>query len=247
MAIRSGDSNDKWYMKPIFTSFWNHYNQCNEWLEQNGHKMIEFSDEIDDIQCHNCCTSDTSADNNQKSIPLKSVSGGETDRCAQPLSQRMDTLESINENELNNSHKMSEDLIPFDDNQVLDINEEYLEFVMKTKRHQIERKRIKEKRLRYNQRVEYVDISRFDSFSRKSVAPKRGDSRSETIQSSLKNGQQSSAQELSRQKMFELYGEDYNLIEGMEAALQLNFDRLCDLNQPKFWPIMPIRMPSKQS
>ena len=239
MANRSDIDEDKWYRKPIFTSFWNHYNQCNDWLEQNGQKMVEFSDEIDDNRGQQSDNSrGIASDTNLNDI---SVDGIDVKDLETGL-PRLDTLESINENELIANYNRSSELIPLDDNEVLDISEEYLEFVRKTKRHQIERKKLREKRLRYNERVEYIDISRLDSFSRKSVAPKRPEKINFSVSDDKVNKQDMSEQELKRQKMFELYGEDYNVIQGMEAALQLNFDRLCDINQPKFWPIMPIRI-----
>jgi gem associated protein 8 len=241
MAIRSGNTDEKWYLKPIFTSFWNHYNQCNELLEQNGHKMVEFSDEIDDIKCLDCDKTDPKIENNRKEMSLKSATNSDSDRSH----QKMDTLESIDENELKSGHNISQQQMDFDYNQVFDVNEEYLEFIMKTKRHQNERKILREKRIRYNDRVEYVDISRFDSFCHKSIAPKRND-KTIGFNSNQITSQEPSAHELKQQKMYELYGDDYNIIQGMEAALQLNYDRLCDLNQPKFWPIMPIRMHRKQ-
>jgi len=146
----------------------------------------------------------------------------------------MDELEVIDENECNYYNNDNNDSNS-DDSDLLDISEDYLKFVMQTKRHQLERKRLREMRLKYNERVEYVDISQTDQFFTKSCAP-------------IKNSNNETNEEMKdifnqrNEKMFELYGEDYNLIQGMEAALQLNFDRLCDRFQPKFWPIVPIRM-----
>lgn len=240
MANRSDVFEDKWYKKPIFTSFWNHYNQCHNWLEQNGQKMVEFSDEIDD---------NPRQDSEDTSVKTLDTSREEIEfnRTDCKSVHRLDTLESINENEMRFGENQSSELIPIDDNEVLDISEEYLEFIMKTKRHQIERKRLREKRLRYNERIEYIDISRLDSFSRRSVAPKRPEKVDFSLKDNKDHKQELSEQEVKSQKMFELYGEDYNVIQGMEAALQLNFDRLCDINQPKFWPIMPIRIENNHS
>ncbi|KAM9327406.1 gem-associated protein 8 isoform 1-T3 [Pholidichthys leucotaenia] len=43
-------------------------------------------------------------------------------------------------------------------------------------------------------------------------------------------------------EMKKLYGEDAPKILAMEAAMQLTFDRNCDLKQPKFWPVIPLRL-----
>lgn len=38
-----------------------------------------------------------------------------------------------------------------------------------------------------------------------------------------------------------LYGKDAQIIHGMETAMQLDFERNCDLKQPKFWPNLPLK------
>ncbi|XP_041438281.1 gem-associated protein 8 isoform X2 [Xenopus laevis] len=45
-----------------------------------------------------------------------------------------------------------------------------------------------------------------------------------------------------RVEMKKLYGEDAPKILGMETAMQLNFDRHCDKKQPKYWPIIPLKL-----
>ncbi|XP_028427689.1 gem-associated protein 8 isoform X2 [Perca flavescens] len=43
-------------------------------------------------------------------------------------------------------------------------------------------------------------------------------------------------------EMKKLYGRDSAKILAMEAAMQLNFDRNCDLKQPKYWPVIPLKL-----
>ncbi|XP_053273013.1 gem-associated protein 8 [Pleuronectes platessa] len=43
-------------------------------------------------------------------------------------------------------------------------------------------------------------------------------------------------------EMKKLYGEDAAKILAMEAAMQLSFDRSCDLKQPKYWPVIPLKL-----
>lgn len=42
--------------------------------------------------------------------------------------------------------------------------------------------------------------------------------------------------------MKKLYGEDAAKILAMETAMQLTFDRNCDLKQPKYWPVIPLKL-----
>ncbi|XP_010190905.1 PREDICTED: gem-associated protein 8 [Mesitornis unicolor] len=39
-----------------------------------------------------------------------------------------------------------------------------------------------------------------------------------------------------------LYGAEAAKIQAMEAAMQLIFDRNCDKKQPKYWPIIPLKL-----
>lgn len=226
----------KWYSHSIFGHFWNHYKHCNQWLTENGHKVIQFSDDLD-FNCNlnnNQFINDRNYYNNENNgsedVHKNKLSVNTNERKRRVVESKMDSLEAIDENESN--YYNNEECVESDDSndsELLDISEDYLKFVIETKRHQSERKRLREKKLRYNDVVEYVDISQIDSFVHKSSAPKK-----------FVKHQDINAKR--NEQMFELYGEDYKLIQGMEAALQLNFDRLCDSYQPKCWPIMPIRM-----
>jgi gem associated protein 8 len=214
------ESCHKWYSEPIFDHFWNHYNHCNEWLKQNGHQIIEFSDDFNDNSLNEC-----------------NISSYDVSNDTNVSHKYMDELEVIDENECNYNNDS-------DDSDLLDISEDYLKFVIQTKRHQLERKRLRQMRLKYNERVEYVDISQTDQFFTKSCAPVKSH-KNDKNHKNHNNDTNDKIKHISddrNEQMLQLYGEDYNLIQGMEAALQLNFDRLCDRFQPKFWPIVPIRM-----
>ncbi|XP_043556508.1 gem-associated protein 8 [Chiloscyllium plagiosum] len=43
-------------------------------------------------------------------------------------------------------------------------------------------------------------------------------------------------------EMRRLYGDDATKIQGMETAMQLLFDRKCDKKQPKYWPVIPLKL-----
>lgn len=43
-------------------------------------------------------------------------------------------------------------------------------------------------------------------------------------------------------EMKKLYGKDASKIMAMEAAMQLTFDRNCDRKQPKYWPVIPLKL-----
>lgn len=43
-------------------------------------------------------------------------------------------------------------------------------------------------------------------------------------------------------EMEKLYGAEAAKILAMETAMQLIFDRNCDKKQPKYWPIIPLKL-----
>lgn len=43
-------------------------------------------------------------------------------------------------------------------------------------------------------------------------------------------------------EMKKLYGKDAPKIIAMETAMQLTFDRNCDLKKPKYWPVIPLKL-----
>lgn len=45
-----------------------------------------------------------------------------------------------------------------------------------------------------------------------------------------------------RRQMELMYGKAAPMIMGMETAMQLTFDRNCDLKQPKLWPNIPLKL-----
>lgn len=42
--------------------------------------------------------------------------------------------------------------------------------------------------------------------------------------------------------MMKLYGKGAAMIHGMETAVQMSYDRTVDIQQPKFWPNMPLKI-----
>ena len=38
-----------------------------------------------------------------------------------------------------------------------------------------------------------------------------------------------------------LYGKHAPLVMSLEASLQLNYDKNCDIRQPVFWPSIPLK------
>lgn len=111
----------------------------------------------------------------------------------------------------------------------VEISEEYLQFAMQTKRHQLERERLRKERTKYEkEQVEYIDIANVNTMNKTNLISSVGSKNVFSVTTR-------------KERMQEIYGDNANIIQTMETAIQLNFDNLCDLHQPKFWPTIPIR------
>ncbi|KAJ0009349.1 hypothetical protein NQD34_001051, partial [Periophthalmus magnuspinnatus] len=102
----------------------------------------------------------------------------------------------------------------------MEISEELRQYFAQTEKHREELKKQQEEE-------DYVpaDQDLHDSSYRSSVAP--------PIE---RPGERRAAE------MKKLYGKDAAKIMAMEAAMQLTFDRNCDLKQPKYWPVIPLKL-----
>ncbi|KAM4560272.1 gem-associated protein 8 [Odontesthes bonariensis] len=107
----------------------------------------------------------------------------------------------------------------------MEISEELRQYFAQTERHREELK--KQQQMEAEQHESYVpadqDLHRVSW--RSSAAPP-----------SERPGERRVAE------MKKLYGKDSPKVLAMEAAMQLTFDRNCDLKRPKYWPVIPLKL-----
>lgn len=107
----------------------------------------------------------------------------------------------------------------------MEISEELRQYFAQTEKHREELK--KQQQMEAEQHESYVPADR----------DLRGVSwRGSTVPPNERPGERRGAE------MKKLYGEDAAKIQAMEAAMQLTFDRNCDLKQPKYWPVIPLKL-----
>lgn len=107
----------------------------------------------------------------------------------------------------------------------MEISEELREYFAQTEKHREELK--KQQQMEAEQQESYVpaDQDLHGVSWRSSVAPP-----------SERPGERRGAE------MKKLYGKNAAKILAMETAMQLTFDRNCDLKQPKYWPVIPLKL-----
>ncbi|XP_060923049.1 gem-associated protein 8 [Limanda limanda] len=107
----------------------------------------------------------------------------------------------------------------------MEISEELRQYFAQTERHREELK--KQQQLEAEEQDSYVPADRdLRAPSWRSTAPPPHE----------RPGERRGAE------MKKLYGEDAPKIQAMEAAMQLSFDRNCDVKQPKYWPVIPLKL-----
>ncbi|XP_067357861.1 gem-associated protein 8 isoform X2 [Channa argus] len=107
----------------------------------------------------------------------------------------------------------------------MEISEELREYFAQTEKHREELK--KQQQMEAEEQDSYVPADQdLRSVSRRSTAGPPSERPGERR----------------RAEMQKLYGKDAAKIMAMEAAMQLNFDRNCDLKQPKYWPVIPLKL-----
>ncbi|KAF7214709.1 gem-associated protein 8 [Nothobranchius furzeri] len=107
----------------------------------------------------------------------------------------------------------------------MEISEELRQYFAHTERHREELKKQQQVEAELQDSYVPADQDLHDVSSRSSAAPP-----------SERPGERRVAE------MKKLYGKDSAKILAMEAAMQLTFDRNCDRKQPKYWPVIPLKL-----
>lgn len=107
----------------------------------------------------------------------------------------------------------------------MEISEELRQYFAQTEKHREELKR-----------QQQMEAEQQDSYVPADQDLRRATYRSSVAPPSERPGQRRAAE------MKKLYGKDASKIMAMEAAMQLSFDRNCDLKQPKYWPVIPLKL-----
>lgn len=107
----------------------------------------------------------------------------------------------------------------------MEISEELRQYFAQTEKHREELKR-----------QQQMEAEQQDSYVPADQDLRRTSYRSTVAPPSERPGERRAAE------MKKLYGKDASKIMAMEAAMQLTFDRNCDLKQPKYWPVIPLKL-----
>ncbi|XP_073442306.1 gem-associated protein 8 [Dendrobates tinctorius] len=232
MASRRLQESEPWYTGRVYARYWKHYSQAMQWLYRHKRAYRVAAASI----CyppwylsetfHNTRYTDwKGAQSSYQPFyarPQKPAVQPRRDRpclkvsCSKEEESEMEQEEAV-------ATDSDEEGIECDMSN-MEITEELRQYFAETERHREELKR--QQQLEEEMHEQYVDAGHdLHIPTRRSTHPP-----------SEKPG------ERRRIEMKKLYGEDAAQIQGMETAMQLNFDRHCDKKLPKYWPIIPLKL-----
>ncbi|XP_027229054.1 gem-associated protein 8 isoform X3 [Penaeus vannamei] len=121
--------------------------------------------------------------------------------------------------------QMSQGMHLQDEEENMEVSEDFLEFLQQSEQHRVEWKIRKVKKA--------LDEEKQSEESEKDSKPKE----------SLRIlGKQEHPDVIRSREMHQLYGEAAARIHAMETAVQLSFDRISTLYQPQYWPNIPLKL-----
>lgn len=239
MADSGHEDVEPWYAGKVYARYWKHYNQAMYWLyrHKNAYKTAMAS-----LYCPPAFPPESippyryadwegvEAAHYSKFSSLYNLQNRlghlhwpQQHLAAQHSLKERKAVESDSETEDNEDSDSEEEVIECDVSN-MEITDELRQFFAQTERHREELR--KQQQIDDENHEMYVAADHDLHFhTKRSVQPP-----------TERPGERRVAE------MKKLYGEDSAKIQGMETAMQLNFDRNCDKKQPKYWPVIPLKL-----
>uniref|UniRef100_A0A5F8HGX8 Gem nuclear organelle associated protein 8 n=1 Tax=Monodelphis domestica TaxID=13616 RepID=A0A5F8HGX8_MONDO len=235
MDSSQGDS-EPWYSQRAYARYWQHYNQAMQWMRrhQSAYRKAMLSFYNSPWYLPALLPSSRYADwggDDQAAQEGRLPSTGWPSRSpysrwsqqppAHAHSHRMTSKENqapSTEEESDSDGEIECDLSN------MEITEELRQYFAETERHREELKR--QQQLEAQHQDVYVEADHdLHQTTGRSVQPP-----------SERPGERRMVE------MKKLYGDSAAKIQAMETAMQLTFDKNCDKKQPKYWPVIPLKL-----
>ncbi|XP_029930263.1 gem-associated protein 8 [Myripristis murdjan] len=205
-------SMNSWFANPVYGRYWQHYQQAMAWYQRHRRAYRKALEAAYGPGCYH----PRFPSSPQRYADWHDGEGGGTVPAEEEDSEDGEDEED--------EESGSDSEIECDVSN-MEITEELRQYFAQTEKHREELK--KQQQLEAEQQDSYVpadrDLHQVSWQSR--VAPP-----------TERPGERRIAE------MKKLYGEDAAKIQAMETAMQLTFDRNCDCKQPKYWPVIPLKL-----
>ncbi|NXY85026.1 GEMI8 protein, partial [Alcedo cyanopectus] len=228
----SQDYTQPWYSMQAYSRYWKHYDLAMRWMRRHQRayrKAMEFYYNFYKPWHPSASSASTHYSGWEGSNPpqthRRSPSYAPRGRAPQRGGARWHPGAPQGREDADRDSEMEEDSesegeLEYDLSN-MEITEELREFFAQTERHREELRR--QQQLEAEQK--YVADQDLHKVMERSVEPP-----------TERPGERRMAE------MKKLYGAEAAKIQAMEAAMQLIFDRNCDKKQPKYWPIIPLKL-----
>ncbi|XP_046693552.1 gem-associated protein 8 isoform X3 [Silurus meridionalis] len=202
---------DMWYTHPVYTRYWQHYQQAMSWFQRHRRAYNKAIQSAYDPAFYPVFPT----------LPRRYADWHDKEtahRCPTQTRRRMEDEADSSASESSEESELEYDVSK------MDITAELRQYFAQTERHKEELKRQQQMEAERQEAYVPADQDLHRSWRRSAQAPAE------------RPGERRSAE------MKKLYGKDAAKIQGMETAMQLNFDRNCDRKQPKYWPVIPLKL-----
>ncbi|XP_054829064.1 gem-associated protein 8 isoform X2 [Eublepharis macularius] len=219
-----------WYSQKIYARYWTHYNQAMQWMHR--HK-IAYRRAMESFYQQSVCPSQNRSSRRysdwDEDKPLRegpfSVYSQSGRRWHPPrpqlVSHKKNTAMERGSKAVNESE--DDEAIEYDLSN-MEITEELRQYFEQTERHREELRKQQQLEAEHHDLYVKADHDLHPSVGRSAQPPLE------------KPGERRLAE------MKKLYGVGANKIQAMETTMQLGFDRNCDKKQPKYWPVIPLKL-----
>ncbi|NXH17892.1 GEMI8 protein, partial [Bucco capensis] len=225
------EDHEPWYSKQVYARYWKHYDLAMRWMRRHQKAYRKAMESFYQLPWHPSAASPSSCysdwDGNDLPHP-QNYSSSYTPRGRAPYHGRAqqytdahrERKDADRDSEMEEGSE-SEEEIEYDLSD-MEITEELRQFFAQTERHREELRR--QQQLEDEQQYVEADQDLHRRMERSAQPPTE------------RPGERRTAE------MKKLYGAEAAKIQAMEAAMQLIFDRNCDKKQPKYWPIIPLKL-----
>ncbi|XP_060089965.1 gem-associated protein 8 isoform X2 [Heteronotia binoei] len=224
MASSMSEDIEPWYSQKIYARYWKHYNQAMQWMHR--HK-IAYSKAMESFYHQSIFPSDRShrrySDWDEgNSYSAYSRSGRHWHPPRPQLISHGKNTGVDRDSKIENGSE-DEEAIEYDLSN-MEITEELRQYFEQTERHREELRKQQQLEAEHQDTYVKADHDLHPSVGRSAQPPAE------------KPGERRLAE------MKKLYGVGASKIQAMETTMQLSFDRNCDKKQPKYWPIIPLKL-----
>ncbi|NWX18831.1 GEMI8 protein, partial [Aegotheles bennettii] len=225
------EDTEPWYSQQVYARYWKHYDLAMRWMRRHQKAYRKAIESFYHLPWHPSAASPSShySDWDGNDLPhTQNYSSSYSPHGRAPYRGRAQQYRDAHQEgeDADRDSEMEEDSesegeIEYDLSN-MEITEELRQFFAQTERHREELRR--QQQLEAEQ--QYVEADQdLHKRTERSVQPP-----------TERPGERRMAE------MKKLYGAEAEKIQAMEAAMQLIFDRNCDQKQPKYWPIIPLKL-----